>query len=168
MIVYNINYMWKDKQKEERYKNDPNFKKQKSKINHDRWERIKKDPILLAAHRKQKADWRRNNRKNNPEFKNKENSNQRQYTMNRRIRVIKKLGSICVCCGENRIEFLSANHKKNDGAQHRREIGSGATYNWIQSHLEEAKNILELMCMNCNSSIGFFGYCPHKTKSKFI
>jgi hypothetical protein len=100
--------------------------------------------------------------------KQRANLNARKHTKRRRVMIVKLFGGKCVCCGESHIEFLSIQHKNNDGAEHRRRIGMGGTYNWIRKNTEEAKKTMELMCMNCNSSLGFFHYCPHKTMSKFI
>lgn len=69
---------------------------------------------------------------------------------------------ICDCCDENYIEFLTIHHIAGDGAEHRKKI-SGNIYNWLKK-----KNFPEgfrVLCMNCNFSLGKFGYCPHQRKS---
>ena len=93
------------------------------------------------------------------------NAYMRQRTKERKIKVINAYGGKCVCCGENRIEFLSVNHPHNDGAEHRKKIGRSCTYPWLIRN--DFPPEYELMCMNCNSSIGFYGYCPHKKESNF-
>lgn len=94
--------------------------------------------------------------------KEKYNAYMRERTKQRKIRVIKEYGGKCTCCGETFIEFLSMNHKNNDGAEHRRKIGRSNLYNWLIKNGFPKE--FEVMCMNCNSSFGFYGYCPHKEK----
>lgn len=76
--------------------------------------------------------------------------------------IIKRYGNKCVCCGENRYEFLTFEHKNGNGAEHRREIGihGGAFVNWLK--INNYPNFIEILCYNCNCSKGFWGYCPHK------
>jgi hypothetical protein len=70
----------------------------------------------------------------------------------------------CACCSENRIEFLTIDHVKGDGAKHRRQIGSGSLYVWlIKNNYPDGFRVL---CFNCNSSYGLFGYCPHQKEKK--
>lgn len=156
---------WTDPKKAIEYRNRPDIKAKKAEANRRRMEKVKSDPKLLKELQIRQAKWARDKRKSNPD---KYNKIHRKYTRSRRIKVIKLLGSKCTCCGETIIEFLSVQHKNNDGAKHRRKIGSGATYNWILKNPIKAKEVLEIMCMNCNTSYGFFGYCPHKVPTKLI
>lgn len=69
----------------------------------------------------------------------------------------------CVCCGERTIEFLTLNHINNDGAKHRKEVHTDM-YRWA------VKNgfppIFNILCMNCNHSLGVRGYCPHQNERR--
>ena len=72
---------------------------------------------------------------------------------------------ICACCGETLIEFLTIDHINNDGAKHRMEIGGRKDfgghqlYRWlIKQGFPEGYRVL---CINCNFSLGHYGYCPH-------
>lgn len=70
----------------------------------------------------------------------------------------------CACCGENKMEFLTINHINGGGHKHQREIGRGQLYQWlIKNHFPEGFNVL---CWNCNCSLGKYGYCPH-TKNHY-
>lgn len=78
--------------------------------------------------------------------------------------VLNHYGRACVCCGEDTFEFLTLDHKNNDGAEHRRQIApngikDGSVYRWL------IKNgfppIVQTMCMNCNWAKGKYGECPH-------
>jgi len=68
----------------------------------------------------------------------------------------------CACCGENRDEFLCLDHINGGGNEHRRKIGEGGqrTYMWVRkNHYPEGFRVL---CLNCNGSLGSYGYCPHE------
>lgn len=82
-------------------------------------------------------------------------------------------GAVCACCGENNLEFLSLDHIAGDGAAHRRqlaatkhkELGKGVKlYEWCRKNGYPAG--FRVLCMNCNFSLGHFGYCPHGLKVK--
>ena len=92
--------------------------------------------------------------------KNKENARK-----NRQL-VINEYGGKCVCCGESEPKFLALDHINNDGAEHRRSIFTGRykggnIVNWIIKN-NYPKDILQILCHNCNMSKGHWGYCPHK------
>lgn len=69
-------------------------------------------------------------------------------------------GASCNCCGEKLIEFLSVDHKENNGAEHRRELKNGSLYRWLKKN--NYPKGYQVLCMNCNFSKGRFGYCPHE------
>ena len=73
-------------------------------------------------------------------------------------------GSVCVCCGEDHMEFLTIDHIGGDGAEHREKINghrrNGANlYRWLRR--ENFPPGFRVLCMNCNFALGHFGYCPH-------
>src|ERR1700752_3322726 len=86
---------------------------------------------------------------------------------NRKIRerVIKKYGGKCACCGIRVFEFLSFDHKKGRGKQHREGIlRTGQKFViWLDKRPRQ-KNI-QLLCHNCNQALGHYGYCPHSPKN---
>lgn len=69
----------------------------------------------------------------------------------------------CACCGDTTYEFLTIDHIDGDGAEHKRKngySGGSGTYHWlIKNNFPEGFRVL---CWNCNSARGFFGYCPHE------
>lgn len=86
-------------------------------------------------------------------------------TINRRLRrreVIAHYGGKCACCDEEKLEFLCMDHINGGGTKHRREIGGygAAFYLWIKR--EKFPEGFRVLCWNCNSSLGMYGYCPHK------
>jgi hypothetical protein len=66
----------------------------------------------------------------------------------------------CSCCEEARIEFLTIDHIKGGGTKERKSFKSARnTYYWLKKQgLPEGFRVL---CMNCNFSLGKYGYCPH-------
>lgn len=76
-----------------------------------------------------------------------------------RLEIIAAYGGKCECCGEERIEFLAIDHINGGGRRHRKSL-SGNFYRWLKrNNFPEGFRVL---CHNCNSALGFYGYCPHK------
>jgi hypothetical protein len=76
----------------------------------------------------------------------------------------------CACCGESHVEFLSIDHINGGGNKHRKSLhltGMGHNfYRWlIKKEFPEGYRVL---CMNCNFSLGHYGYCPHNPKEKIL
>src|SRR5260370_13896786 len=68
----------------------------------------------------------------------------------------------CQCCGATTIEFLGIDHVDGGGRKHRLQIGQGQTYTWLfVNNFPEGYRVL---CHNCNTSLGIYGYCPHQQK----
>ncbi|MGW0064777.1 hypothetical protein ACWDTT_33240 [Streptosporangium sandarakinum] len=92
----------------------------------------------------------------------------RNRASKRRIKadVIAAYGGKCSCCGESTPEFLTLDHINNDGAAHRKELGlrtGHSTWSWARRN--NYPDILQLLCWNCNSAKGAYGYCPHRQSS---
>lgn len=74
-------------------------------------------------------------------------------------------GYKCQCCGETIQILLTLDHKNNDGAEHRKQLGGNRTaqlFKWIIER--NFPPIFQVLCWNCN--IGKHlngGQCPHKT-----
>lgn len=67
----------------------------------------------------------------------------------------------CACCGESHTEFLSIDHIRGGGNQHRKEIGQLTIYHWlIKNNFPEG---FQVLCFNCNHAKSF-GQCPHKNQ----
>ena len=77
-----------------------------------------------------------------------------------KLLVFAHYGQHCVCCGEERMEFLSVDHTNGDGAKHRKEIRRSNMCNWIIKH--DYPSNFRILCFNCNQAQGIFGYCPHE------
>lgn len=73
-------------------------------------------------------------------------------------------GSVCQCCGEHRIEFLTLEHTDGTGAEHRRE-STHAWGAWIDAIDNPDPDRFQILCMNCNWARGKYGYCPHEREN---
>ena len=93
----------------------------------------------------------------------------KKYRVALRLEIITTLGGKCECCGELNIEFLTLEHKFNDGARHSRALvptgvkpaRSDAIYLDVKRQ-GFPKDKYGILCWNCNSSKGAYGYCPHQ------
>jgi hypothetical protein len=95
-------------------------------------------------------------------------SRYREYHRSLKRKILKAYGQKCVCCGITTYEFLCLDHVNNDGKQDRKELGSGMTSGALYRliiRLGYPKKY-QILCHNCNMSLGFFGYCPHQPKIK--
>ena len=87
----------------------------------------------------------------------------KEFARKRRIICLRHYGGEipkCACCGESEIKFLCIDHVNNDGAKHRKEIGSIGIYGWLKKN--NFPNGFQVLCHNCNCAKGFYGKCPHK------
>jgi hypothetical protein len=77
-------------------------------------------------------------------------------------------GSVCACCGESRLPFLTIDHINGNGNEHRKELnGRGCgeiIYRWLIKN--DYPKGYRVLCMNCNFAIGHFGFCPHEEDRK--
>jgi hypothetical protein len=78
----------------------------------------------------------------------------------RKTALMEKYGGVCACCGETRIEFLSIDHINGGGKYERESLNPSAFYRKLRR--EPKREDLRVLCMNCNHSIGLYGYCPHE------
>lgn len=91
--------------------------------------------------------------------KNEKSKNDRKIT---KEKIITAYGGKCVCCGESNREFLTIDHINGNGHTHRKELGGSVYfYKWLIDN-NFPKDNFRLLCMNCNFSVGKYGYCPHK------
>ena len=69
-------------------------------------------------------------------------------------------GRACKCCKTTLDEvFLTLGHVNNDGAAHRREVGSEMKRWAVKNGFPD---ILETQCWNCNMAQYIGGVCPHQ------
>ncbi len=120
--------------------------------------------VFESVCKKCRAQWQKKFRSENKELLNK---NVRQYKQQKRLECLEfysKGTPQCLCCGEKNIEFLTFDHKNNDGNKHRKIIKNGSEiYRWIIRN--NFPPIFDILCFNCNCSKGIYGICPHKKLS---
>jgi hypothetical protein len=165
---------YKDRQKERESK-------------HTRYEEKKKDPSFVLKQKKYRDDNAEANREYQRIYrlthaeqlvelvarrkhlwkskrKDYHNEYHRQYHQKYRQEVLRVYGGKCVCCGEQRQEFLQVDHSNNDGSQHRKLTGGGHSfYRWLVKN-GCPKDGFRLLCANCNFARGRYGYCPHENE----
>lgn len=87
----------------------------------------------------------------------------RALNRNLKEQVIIGYGGSCVCCGEMTYEFLTIDHKNNDGNKERKIRGHSVRgygfYLWLIK--QGFPDSYQLLCFNCNAAKAFFGRCPH-------
>lgn len=72
-------------------------------------------------------------------------------------------GGKCVCCDERESVFLTVEHVKGDGKQHRKMVGTGPNLLRDLKRRGWPQEDFSILCFNCNS--GKFrngGQCPHE------
>lgn len=70
-------------------------------------------------------------------------------------------GPECKCCGEKNKEFLCIDHIEGGGCKERKKGPGprGVFHKIIKEGFPKDK--YQILCHNCNMSLGFHGYCPH-------
>lgn len=88
----------------------------------------------------------------------------RELRKEQKRKVMKAYGGRCVCCDETAIEFLSIDHIGGGGNKHRKSLGIRNIYPWLIKN--KFPKGFRILCMNCNTSRGFYGYCPHESENQ--
>lgn len=75
-------------------------------------------------------------------------------------------GYRCKCCGETERVFLTIDHMNDDGAEHRKQIGS-ALYRWLIKNNFPPN--FQVLCINCQVGRKYcHGTCPHQGGTSLI
>jgi hypothetical protein len=90
----------------------------------------------------------------------KKNAYRREWRVRMRKEVLRHYENACACCGEDRYEFLAIDHIKKGGNRHRKEVKTTHLDYWLW--MNDFPPGFRILCHNCNSAIGFYGYCPHE------
>ena len=84
----------------------------------------------------------------------------RLHRIAQRKKCFEYYGDKCDCCGESHYEFLVFDHINGGGNKHRKEINGMDMAKWlIENNFPKGFRVL---CQNCNSALGHYGYCPHQ------
>lgn len=74
-----------------------------------------------------------------------------------KVAAINAYGGACAYCGEDRLVFLSIDHKFNDGAEHRKATGDGKILQWLRKNSYPKDIGLQVACYNCNMAKAIVG-----------
>lgn len=79
-----------------------------------------------------------------------------------RAEAITAYGGKCACCGESEYTFLVIDHPNGGGRKEREALRM-----WASSFIRDLARRgyptgYRVLCHNCNSSYGYYGYCPHQ------
>ncbi len=121
-----------------------------------------KTNICLLCHNLSKKEWLKNNPDKHQVRKDKCKAKEQEKRKIVRDAIIKEYGSKCECCGEINVLLLAIDHINGGGRKQRKELkvgGSGIAS--LLSRKSFPKGEYRLLCHNCNSSHGYYGYCPH-------
>ncbi len=66
----------------------------------------------------------------------------------------------CFCCHATELAFLTIDHIGGGGRQHREQTGSSSIYGKLKAEGLPTEGY-RVACMNCNGSLGLYGYCGH-------
>ncbi len=69
----------------------------------------------------------------------------------------------CVKCGFDDIKALSIDHINGGGSRQSKKTGVN-NYAWLKSN--DYPLGFRVLCHNCNSALGFYGYCPHQKEKE--
>lgn len=153
------------KENPDRARNSDKKSKFKRKDKISNWRR-ENQPEITAKRRAwiSKTGWRVSEES---ATKNRETQKSRRHRI--RAEVLEHYGGNppkCSCCGESTREFLALDHTNGGGNKHRKELGINAGfvfYRWLQKN--NYPEGFRVLCHNCNLSLGYYGYCPHATKT---
>lgn len=110
---------------------------------------------------------------NNPSCRSncKKCERERHRVMDRmmKLKIVSEYGGKCQCpgCNIDFPEFLTIDHKYDDGKEHRKQINFKNIYRWLELN-GFPKDRFELKCMNCNWAKGRYGVCPHVKRTILV
>ena len=84
------------------------------------------------------------------------------YRNKMKLEFLHAYGGKCACCGETESDFLTLEHTRHDGKDHRERIGSGIA---IYADLKKQgwpKDGYTIYCWNCQLATRFGKVCPHE------
>lgn len=104
------------------------------------------------------SEYHANYEKKNPGINNEQ---QKRHKKKVRFEVLSYYSNgipTCACCGEMILEFLCIDHINGGGSRNQKKT-SGNIYAWLKKN--DYPLGFRVLCHNCNSALGFYGYCPH-------
>ena len=158
---------WYENHKEEQRKlGREYYQKNRSKMvaKHTLW-RLRNREKLLAL---QRAWYIKNKERLQPIRKQyniwrREHGYTKEYFRKVRLEVLSHYGGIppkCACCEEKHLEFLVIDHVGGGGNKHRKQLRRSSLWTWFKAN--KYPQGYRVLCHNCNASLGYYRYCPHK------
>jgi hypothetical protein len=94
--------------------------------------------------------------------KNKDTKSEKQRIrlLDYKTRIVEAYGGSCACCKEKEITFLTVEHTKKDGMDHRQVKGNFYAH-LVRMNFPKDQGLL-ILCMNCNWAERNGKTCPHK------
>lgn len=124
------------------------------------WLKTDKGTEYKKRHNEYVKKWRKKNRKRFLETQKKCYDKARLEVLTHYSKGVPK----CACCGEDKLYFLSIDHVKGNGSEHRRKIdpkkkmgGNGFVY-WIKKN--KYPKGYQVLCYNCNFAKRQNKVCP--------
>lgn len=127
--VYNHNYYIKNKDRLAKYKKEYHIKNYISKI----------IPLTQEELNNKYIKKQINQKKYN-----------KHYSRNKRMEVVKKLGSVCVKCGFSDIRALQIDHINGGGSKERKNNSNSGSYYYKILNNKNLFKEYQLLCANCN------------------
>lgn len=95
----------------------------------------------------------------------KQNANKRLRARRLFDRILQYYGERCACCGETEKVFLTIDHIKGGGNQHRKIVKNGDKFHhWLIRNNFPAG--FQVLCFNCNCAKSRVGVCPHREQTE--
>ena len=164
-------------------KADPELYKKHLEWEHDQYRKEMANPVTRARINERARNYHRM-RMQDPEYRekkrdarNRANAKRRNdaaykaktrvWTNRTRVRLRERIfaiyGQKCACCGESNLRFLTLDHVKNDGAEHRRSYGGYIKGTYVEAIKFPDPSRFQVLCWNCNmGKMHNHGICPHK------
>jgi hypothetical protein len=77
--------------------------------------------------------------------------------------MIAAYGGKCTCCGEAESQFLTLEHIKHDGKEHRERIKGSGNAIWLDLKRRGwPQDGFTVLCWNCQMATAHGDICPHK------
>src|SRR6266480_2952457 len=99
------------------------------------------------------------------EYSARQKRDSKKYRMKVRMDVLTHYGGnppLCACCNEAHLEFLVIDHIVGGGTKERKaNINKRAGWAfYVHLRMMNYPVGYRVLCDNCNSALGFYGYCP--------
>jgi len=85
----------------------------------------------------------------------------KKYFAKLKVETLTAYGGKCVCCGEKEFRFLTIEHSRHDGTEHRKRVGQ-QIYKDLRKRWYPKDEGITVLCWNCNMATRYGEECPHQ------